>query len=78
MHYSAADNEAVNRLTGVDYEPVAYLGSQVVSGLNHCYLAKATVVYPGASPRYTLVYIYEKTDGTCEITKVSDIELSTN
>ncbi len=44
MHYSAADNEAVNRLTGVDYEPVAYLGSQVVSGLNHCYLAKATVV----------------------------------
>ena len=68
-------NKAIEGLTGVGYEPVAYLGSQVVAGTNHCYLCKSTVVYPGATNRYTLVYIYEKLDGTEEILNFTDVTL---
>lgn len=68
-------NKAIEGLTGVGYEPVAYLGSQVVAGTNHCFLCKSTVIYPGATNRYTLVYIYEKLDGTEEILKFEDVTL---
>lgn len=68
-------NKAIEGLTGVGYEPVAYLGSQVVAGTNHCFLCKSTVIYPGATNRYTLVYIYEKFDGTEEILKFEDVTL---
>ena len=68
-------NKAIEGLTGVGYEPVAYLGSQVVAGTNHCFLCKSTVIYPGATNRYTLVYIYEKFDGTEEILNIADIKL---
>lgn len=68
-------NKAIEGLTGVGYEPVAYLGSQVVAGTNHCFLCKSTVIYPGATNCYTLVYIYEKLDGTEEILKFEDVTL---
>lgn len=68
-------NKAIKGLTGVGYEPVAYLGSQMVAGTNHCFLCKSTVVYPGATNRYTLVYIYEKFDGTEEILNFEDVTL---
>ncbi|MBR7188877.1 MAG: hypothetical protein IKD53_10020, partial [Clostridia bacterium] len=32
-------DRALEGLLGVDYVPVAYLGSQVVAGTNHCILA---------------------------------------
>lgn len=65
--------KALEGLAGVGYEPVAYLGSQVVAGLNHCFLCKATVVYPGAEPTYKLVYIYEDLDGNASLTDVVDL-----
>ena len=68
-------NKGIEGLLGADYEPVAYLGSQLVSGTNHCYLCKSTVVYPGATNRYALVYIYEKLDGTEEILNIIDLTL---
>lgn len=68
-------NKAIEGLTGVSYEPVAYLGSQVVAGTNHCFLCKSTVIYPGATNRYTLVYIYERFDGTEEILSFEDVTL---
>ncbi len=68
-------NKGIEGLVGVEYEPVAYLGSQLVAGTNHCFLCKATVVYPGTTPQYKLVYIYEKLDGTEEILNIAGIEL---
>lgn len=64
---------ALEGLLGVNYEPIAYLGSQVVAGLNHCFLCKATVVYPGAQPTYKLVYIYEDLNGNTEVTDIVDL-----
>ena len=48
----AVFDKAVEKLLGVSYEPVTYLGSQVVAGQNHCFLCKATVIYPDAKPTY--------------------------
>lgn len=68
-------DRALDGMVGVSYEPVAYLGSQVVAGTNHCILCKATVVYPNAVPYYTLMYIYEDLDGNAEILGFSDVEI---
>ena len=71
----AVFEKAMEKLVGVNYEPVAYLASQVVAGTNHCFLAKATVVRPGATPRYTLVYIYENLNKECRILNIEDVTL---
>lgn len=68
-------DKAMEGLDGVDYEPLAYLSSQIVAGKNHCFLCKATTVTPGAVPGYALVYIYEKLDGGCEILNIQKIML---
>ena len=69
-------DKAMESLVGVDYEPLAYLGYQIVSGTNHCFLCSATVVYPGAQPAYKLVYIYQDLAGNAEITAIADLELA--
>lgn len=68
-------DKALDGMTGVSYEPVAYLGYQVVAGTNHAILCKATITYPDAVPHYTIMYIYEDLDGNVEITGNQDIEL---
>ena len=45
----AVFEKGMEGLLGVDYTPVAYLGSQVVAGMNHCFLCVATTVVPGRS-----------------------------
>ena len=62
-------------LVGVDYEPIAYLGSQVVAGTNHVFLCKATVVVPDARPTYALVYLYEDLQGDVQLMNVADMPL---
>ena len=66
---------ATEGLIGVNYEPVAYLGSQIVSGTNHCFLCKAQVVAPNTTPYLTLVYIYENLEGELEILNIAGLDL---
>lgn len=66
--------DALADLDGVVYEPVAYLGSQVVAGLNHCYLCRPTVVYPDAQPSWKLVYVYEPLEGQAQLLRISDLD----
>ncbi|MBR5009367.1 MAG: hypothetical protein IKY06_01885 [Clostridia bacterium] len=73
---NALFEKALAELMGVDYKPVAYLGSQIVAGRNHCFLAQATVVYPGAEPYYVLIYIYEDLEGDTEILNIYDLDIS--
>ena len=68
--------DALTGLVGVAYEPVAYLGSQVVAGRNHCYLCRATVVYPDAQSSWKLVYVHEPLKGVAEITRIADLDLA--
>ena len=57
-------------LLGVDYTPVALVSSQVVAGMNYCFLCEATVVYPGAETSYALVFLYKDLQGSVEITDI--------
>ena len=67
-------DQATEGLMGVNYVPVAYLGSQVVAGTNHAILCQATVVYPGAQPKWTVVYLYEDLTGHVEILSIADFD----
>ena len=64
-------SEALERLTGVNYEPLTFLGAK---GDLHCFLCRATVVYPEATPYYALVYI-RSVDGKAEISEIRELEL---
>lgn len=69
--------KATETLTGATYEPVAYIGSQVVAGTNHAILCKSTpsVAELNGATTYVLVYVYQDLQGNCEITETTDIEL---
>lgn len=69
----AAFDKTMEGLVGCTYEPIAILGSQVVSGMNYCLLCKTTIVTPDAPVSYTLVNIYEALDGTAEILSIQDV-----
>ena len=68
-------DKAMEGLVGVNYVPVAYLGSQVVAGTNHVFLAQATVVYPDARPYYVLIYLYEDLQGGVQIMNIADFDI---
>ena len=64
-------------LTGATYEPVAYIGSQVVSGKNHYILCKMTpsVKELNGAVSYVFITVYENLEGKCEITNTTDYKL---
>lgn len=69
--------KATETLTGATYEPVAYIGSQVVAGTNHAILCKCSpsVAELNGATTYVLVYVYEDLQGKCEITETTDVVL---
>lgn len=73
---SEAFAQAVEGLTGCDYEPVALLAQQVVAGMNYCLLCRTTAVTPDARQGYALVYLYCGIEGTNEILRIENIEFS--
>ena len=71
----AVFDKGMEGLLGVNYVPVAYLGSQVVAGTNHAILCQATAVYPDAAPTYVIVYLYENLEGNVEILNIADFDI---
>ena len=67
-------DQAMEGLLGMNYVPVAYLGSQVVAGTNHAILCQAAVVYPGAQPAWKIVFLYEDLTGHAEILNIADFD----
>ena len=67
--------KAKSEYTGMDFIPVAFLSSQVVAGINYCFLCKATTVVPDGKTTYALIYIYEDLEGNAEITEVKNSEV---
>lgn len=65
-------SKAFGNTVGVDYTPVAYLGSQTVAGTNHCFLCLSRIVKPDAIPKYVLVFIYEDLQGSLKIMNLAD------
>lgn len=71
-------DKALDGLVGVNYVPVACLGTQVVAGINYCFLTQATVVYPGATPKFVLVFVYADLEGNAKILNFADMPVIPN
>lgn len=63
----AAFEKATEGLTGYEYEPIALLGTQIVSGRNYSILARGKAVVPDAEPSYEIITIYEDLEGNAKI-----------
>ena len=75
---SAAFNNATERLTGIEYEPLALLGTQIVAGTNYSILCKSKGVYPSGETTYAILYIYQDLQGNVDILRVQELELTTD
>ena len=69
---SAFDKATVG-LNGISYQPLAYLGSQVVAGTNFALLCNVNSVAEGASA-LAIVTIYENPDGDAQIISVAGLD----
>ena len=63
-------DKALEGLIGVDYTPLALLGTQLVSGTNYSFLCESTVVYPDAETTYVIVTVHAGLDGAAELTDI--------
>ena len=74
----AVFRKGMETLLGVDYAPLAYLGSQVVAGKNHVFLAKGTAVTPALPVSYAMVYLYEDLQGGVKVLTVANLPIVPN
>lgn len=58
------------QLIGAEYEPIAYLGSQVVNGINHAVLAKQ-ILTTGRDTTNVVILIFNEKPNAMEATLVS-------
>ena len=69
---TAVFKAALTGLVGVVYTPLAF-ATQVVAGLNYCFLCEGKVVIPSNPEFPALVYIYKHFEGAPHITEISRI-----
>ena len=62
-------------MVGADYEPIAYLGSQVVNGTNYRILALQKMTRPDIEKRIVKMIIHEALDGSVRLVSVSGVDL---
>ncbi len=70
----AAFDGALMNLTGASYEPVAYLGDQIVKGTNYVILCRIRAVAPDAVGKFAYVTVYQKVDEPAMFKDVTEIE----
>ena len=64
-----------SEMTGADYEPIAYLGSQTVNGTNYRLIAIQRLVIPNGEKRIVKMIIHESVDGTASLVSISGLAL---
>lgn len=70
-------DKALAGYAGLRIEPCAYLGSQVVAGVNHALVCRVAPVVPNAVETWAIVCLYEDLAGNVEITELRDFECPT-
>ena len=71
-----AFDKATADLLGASYEPVAYLGSQVVAGINYSYLCTVSAVTENPVAKLCKVIVYKDLEGGATVTETIDVALS--
>lgn len=67
--------KAMEGYVGMDFEPVAYLGSQVVAGTNYQILCLGTTVTAVPVTAYKVVTIYKDLEGNATVSNVADFDI---
>ena len=67
----SAFTTVTSELVGADYEPVLYVGSQEVNGVNYCILAVQTLITATPEKRLVKMIIHEELDGTARLLSIS-------
>ena len=67
--------KAIEKYTGAELEPIAYLGYQVVSGTNHMYLVKSTTTTKEAKTTFKVVIVYQNLKKEVEIKDIKDFNI---
>ena len=65
----------MGEMTGADYMPVAYLGSQEVNGINYCLIVLQTVITPVSEKRPLKIIINVLPDGRASIVSTGGINI---
>ena len=63
-------DEATDKLIGVDYEAVEFIGRQIVNGTNYQFKAEKQVVYPGAEKEEVIITVHQALDGTVSVLSI--------
>ena len=71
----SAFEKAMEGLVGVNYTPVALLGTQLVNGTNYSLLCEASAVTPNAPAYYAVVTVYESLAGEAEVRNIVVLDL---
>ena len=71
----AAFDAAMEGLAGVDYTPLALMGTQLVAGRNLAFLCCAQSVTPDSAAALAVVIVYAALDGTAEVTSIAPISI---
>ena len=71
----SAFTAVTGEMTGADYMPVLYVGSQLVNGTNYCILALQTLITAKTVKRLVKMIIHEALDGTASLMSVSGVAL---
>ena len=69
----AAFETAAKSLVGVLYKAIAYIGRQVVRGVNHYIMCEARAIYPGAEP-FAAVMAVNVFEGNVSVVGVAPIK----
>ncbi|MBR5090644.1 MAG: hypothetical protein IK093_14530 [Ruminiclostridium sp.] len=68
-------DKALRELVGVEYTPLSYLGSQIVSGTNYLVLCRSRVVYPDAPYYFSLVSVNKSLTGKASLVDIERLSL---
>ena len=68
---ASAFTAVTGELVGADYQPIVYLGKQLVNGVNYCVLAVQKLVTARSEKRLVKMIIHEAADGTASLESVT-------
>ena len=71
----SAFTAVTSELTGADYEPIAYLGSQQVNGMNYRVLCLQRLIILNAEKKIVKMILHEELDGSVRLVSVSGVAL---
>ena len=72
---ASAFTAVTGELVGAEYQPVLYVGEQLVNGTNYCIIAVQKLVVPNGEKRLVKIIINEATDGKASLVSISGIAL---